>query len=801
MDFKDLDTSLKVTSSNVNLHSSWLYNNRFKLLAISAGERSSFIKKSIGSSIGNAGAIISFLKKTGLVNADLSVSFLAEMLATDRLSYPEICFIHLSKQSLFKGNVPTANLLNVISNYIISNGIDEFEIKDIRSLDESLSPVAGDITSNSRTDYILTVLEGTGLFIHVGNVEDGRVRVRTEALPIITYIANNSLTNCVYELNSIERFDFFAGAVGGVFAILSSSLPTSWTSFFPHLTGQGITLPTKKDVKNLQIVFYGAPGTGKSHEIKNRTVGKSVIRTTFHPDSDYSTFVGCYKPTVDKKDDKITYSFVTQAFMKAYLAAWKKYSDVGATVSNPLVFLAKSGRYTIIKVDSKSITFNRVFHYSIPTTTLHTTWNKIWKTGSFAIPKGSKSGRSLEEAIAQWINDNIKDCKKDSFDEGIKALKKELSSKTVVVNSEYQTYAIASGEKDDEFSVSVEASITRSGLADYYNSVKSLSKAEDIRKKVVKKLQEYDSVSLDNAWDKLTKAVNEGNTSAVQNNSAPSPQYLVIEEINRGNCAQIFGDLFQLLDRGDNGFSEYPIEADTDLQQEIERAFSKDNDYKLSSDLAIEGVVEDYTSNFGKSLSEDVQHGRVLLLPSNLYIWATMNTSDQSLFPIDSAFKRRWDWKYFSIKDEGRGYIIELTDGTKYDWWTTINKLNKKIYDTTHSADKQLGYWFVKLPKGVTRISGEAFVSKVVFYLWNDVFKDYNLGDNNAFSDTVKFEDFFDSKGSIVESTIVKFMEHNDIKAIPESADTSDPKSDAGADSTAEPDASADTTGDTTAEP
>ena len=98
--------------------------------------------------------------------------------------------------------------------------------------------------------------------------------------------------------------------------------------------------------------------------------------------------------------------------------------------------------------------------------------------------------------------------------------------------------------------------------------------------------------------------------------------FLVIEEINRGNCAQIFGDLFQLLDRK-GGRSEYLIEADTDLANYLQEALAKSP---------------------RTDIPQEIKSGERLMLPQNLYIWATMNTSDQSLFPIDSAFKRRWDW-------------------------------------------------------------------------------------------------------------------------------------------------------------
>jgi hypothetical protein len=141
-----------------------------------------------------------------------------------------------------------------------------------------------------------------------------------------------------------------------------------------------------------------------------------------------------------------------------------------------------------------------------------------------------------------------------------------------------------------------------------------------------------------------------------------------------------------------------------------------------------------------------------------------MNTSDQSLFPMDSAFKRRWNWKYFSIKDEKKGFKIVLDSGEIYDWWETIKTLNDKIYKVTKSADKQLGYWFAKIPESETSISAEDFVSKVVFYLWNDVFKDYSLDAKSAFSYDIQFGNFYNSDGSIKPETITAFMELNGIK-------------------------------------
>ena len=335
------------------------------------------------------------------------------------------------------------------------------------------------------------------------------------------------------------------------------------------------------NIKNLQQIFFGAPGTGKSYEINELTNGGSVIRTTFHPDSDYSTFVGAYKPVMEEtpvygaqgvevaKEKRITYSYVKQAFLKAYLGAWQKYAKGGETAE---------------------------------------------------------------------------------------------------------------------------------------------------------------------------------------------PQFLVIEEINRGNCAQIFGDLFQLLDRSDNGFSTYPIEADSDLQNEIKKAFAEGGEYAIENGLDVDDAMDGYTSNYGETLSDDIKNGRVLLLPNNFYIWATMHTSDQSLFPIDSAFKRRWDWRYVKITDAGKAWKIKC--GTEYcDWWTFVEEINKKIAKETSSDDKKLGYFFCKAKDGV--ITADKFVSKVLFYLWNDVFKD---GDISLFkvSDEpeaeICFDAFYDSDNKVNIEAIRAFL-------------------------------------------
>lgn len=367
---------------------------------------------------------------------------------------------------------------------------------------------------------------------------------------------------------------------------------TEWKSF---------SVPQKRfdlsDKKTLQQIFYGAPGTGKSHAINEQTTGKDVIRTTFHPDSDYSTFVGAYKPTTksvpvmtvigteavpvkgkdgkEMTEDKIVYEFVSQAFMQAYVEAWKKYCTV-------------------------------------------------------------------------------------------------------------------------------------------------------------------------------------------QEGEEPVDEFLVIEEINRGNCAQIFGDLFQLLDRGDEGFSEYPIKADSDMKKQLKKEFAG---LEIKNKVSINDLFK------GKDIVAQVLEGEVLLLPNNLYIWATMNTSDQSLFPIDSAFKRRWDWYYVPISNAEKNWTIEV-NGAKYDWWNFLQAINDRVYDATYSEDKKLGYFFCKADDGI--ISSSKFVSKVIFYLWNDVFKDSEF-EGSAFRDEngekLSFDKFYsvdNGKVKVNEEKVELFLKNLELEPVSE---------------------------------
>ena len=346
--------------------------------------------------------------------------------------------------------------------------------------------------------------------------------------------------------------------------------------------------PKKADTQRvfnypLQQIFYGAPGTGKSHKIKqylaeHNVPKENIFRTTFHPDSDYSTFVGSYKPSkglrkmyglnggttvameLDNKhleEEVITYKFIPQAFLLAYIQAYKKPDE-------------------------------KVF--------------------------------------------------------------------------------------------------------------------------------------------------------------------LVIEEINRGNCAQIFGDLFQLLDRDENGKSDYTIKADTDLKKFLIEELGKDN----------EGIAD------GE-----------LCLPANLYFFATMNTSDQSLFPIDSAFKRRWDWEYEPIKYKNTDWLIEI-DNTKYSWVEFQKEVNNRILKDTGSEDKMMGDYFVKPHNKI--ISKKLFLNKVLFYLWTDVCKD---GDSDIFpiDNDFSFSKLYDDNSSQTIHSLMENLGINPVSSIQTGKSSEPDQSDEGSDS------------------
>lgn len=357
--------------------------------------------------------------------------------------------------------------------------------------------------------------------------------------------------------------------------------------------------PVKRIDEPLQIIYYGAPGTGKSFTIDNKTDDGNSVRTTFHPDSDYASFVGAYKPTMENvpinsingesvqfatgknghpgTEKKIVYKYVPQAFLKAYVAAWS---------------------------------------------------------------------------------------------------------------------------------------------------------------------------NLD------------------------TPYFLIIEEINRGNCAQIFGDLFQLLDRNNAGSSSYAIHADEDISQFLSsdnKGFAALSDEQKDAIRAFELHKDNGKT---QAVGQNILDGKLLLLPPNLYIWATMNTSDQSLFPIDSAFKRRWNWKYMPIEynpldkktQQPIDWKFQIGDNL-YSWGQFLGKINPEIYTLTESSDKQMGYFFAKADNATGIISEDVFLNKVLFYLWTDVFKDFDVSSelfkNKKANRSFRFTDFFEDS-----EALGNFIDNLDLNSI-----------------------------------
>lgn len=486
-----------------------------------------------------------FCRKMGLLdikdyNHTFQLTPIALELYCDNITTEEYAFILMTKQGIFKDGVYVENLFTFISQWFEESAtISETALKSkICELynDENVE--------KTRIDIILNALAFCGLITNVGQGKYVLASIYAADVFRDFALQGKNISKALRDDDSLYT-EYIGSFDNGIFDIISARNLDIYTHLYPNIHKY---IKQRTD-RIYQTIYYGCPGSGKSHKVKKDTEGVNtdfVFRTTFHPDTDYASFVGCYKPSMN--EGNIEYSYSAQVFTNAYVQAWM----------NP--------------------------------------------------------------------------------DEKV---------------------------------------------------------------------------------------------------------YLIIEEINRGNCAQIFGDLFQLLDRDKNtGVSEYPVKADKDLADYLKGVLGADH----------EGIKD----------SE-------LRLPSNLIIYATMNTSDQSLFPMDSAFKRRWDWEYVPIEygadKESYNYIITIGDKpneVKYRWVDFLEVVNKKIYDTTRSEDKQMGNFFIK-----KSVNAQEFINKVMFYLWNEVCKEEVGTSRNFFRIAVegnnegkefKFVDLFDKANT--NDLLIGFMNH-----------------------------------------
>lgn len=397
-----------------------------------------------------------------------------------------------------------------------------------------------------------------------------------------------------------------------LYGVHSSEIPA--TVLLDKFKGQVVDMDepqeteTAKNAQPLQVIYYGAPGTGKSFTIDDMTDDEKSVRTTFHPDSDYASFVGAYKPTMEDVPISATYQ-------------------------------TKEGSYGeyLTKTEKHPGTERKIVYKYVPQA-------------------------FLKAYVAAWSD-------------------------------------------------------------------------------------------LDN------------------------PHYLVIEEINRGNCAQIFGDLFQLLDRNSHASSSYAIHADDDIRQFLATDNKGFGNLSEEQKQAIADFVLIKDNGKRNVIGPKILSGELLLLPPNLRIWATMNTSDQSLFPIDSAFKRRWNWKYMPIEyhpidkktQQPIDWKFQIGDNI-YSWGQFLSKINPEIYTLTESSDKQMGYFFAKADNATGIISEDIFLNKVLFYLWTDVFKDFDVSSelfkNKKANRSFRFTDFFEDSealGNFIDNfnlDVVEDLEH-----------------------------------------
>lgn len=206
---------------------------------------------------------------------------------------------------------------------------------------------------------------------------------------------------------------------------------------------------------------------------------------------------------------------------------------------------------------------------------------------------------------------------------------------------------------------------------------------------------------------------------------------LVIDEINRGNSSSIFGTIFQLLDRNSDGWSSYGINiTELEFLKLLRLMGTKFNyndkgeidEYKLNPYAAVSklATLQDKINYLQIELEE-----RKIKLPPNLHILGTMNTSDNSIYYMDSAFKRRWDWEFVDVEPMPTNFFdnvdsqINLDDLNWKKFVLAVNNFLKSHADKIRKIeDKQIGFYFIKQRP----VKPEDIRNKLMFFLWDSVF-------------------------------------------------------------------------------
>ncbi len=211
--------------------------------------------------------------------------------------------------------------------------------------------------------------------------------------------------------------------------------------------------------------------------------------------------------------------------------------------------------------------------------------------------------------------------------------------------------------------------------------------------------------------------------AAQENDSEVEKVALVIDEINRGNSAAIFGTIFQLLDRNPDGWSSYEVSVNEII---FNRLFELCD---LKEHSIVQKKVKTYkfgdeeieATTLQKTLNCHFEN-RTIKIPPNLSIIASMNTSDSSIYYMDSAFKRRWEWEFIDVDPDNKVSADGVAFANRNEWKTFVGKLNTFIKSNHKSIrgieDKQIGHFFITDDE----IQKSSIQNKLMFFLWDSVF-------------------------------------------------------------------------------